>query len=106
MRRAERVARRGYDEVASFADRHKITHYMRMRHRDWPARLDLSLEFWHDRTVRGQHVAEPHRDHARRRSAAVGAVGAVAVSIQGLTIHFRKPLGRTEHRDRVDRLIG
>ena len=51
-------------------------------------------------------MPKSHRDHARQRSAAVGAVGALAVSIQGLTIHFRKPLGRAQHRDRVDRLIG
>ena len=37
-----------------------------MRDGDRPAGLDLRLEFRHHRAVRGEHIAEPHRDQPHR----------------------------------------
>ena len=65
------MARRGDDKIARLADRHEITHHVRMRNRDRTAGLDLRLELRHHRSVRRQHVAEAHRDQAHRLSAAV-----------------------------------
>ena len=42
-----------------------------MRDRDRTAGLDLRLEFRHHRSVRRQHIAEPHRDQPHLRLAAL-----------------------------------
>src|SRR5258708_1191324 len=40
------------DEVASLPDGHEVADHVRVRHRERPASLHLSLEFWHYRAVR------------------------------------------------------
>src|SRR5215469_5289178 len=105
VRRLKRVARRGNDEIAGFADCHEITHHVLMRHRHRPASLDLRLKFRNHRTVRGKHITEPHRDHPHRRFAAIRLLSLSPTRIEGLTIHFREPLRRPEHRDWINRLV-
>ena len=61
-RRRQRMGRRRQHEIAGLANGHEIPDHVGMRHRHRPARLDLRLEFRHHRSVRRQHVAEPHGD--------------------------------------------
>ena len=63
---SQRVARRRDDQIASLADGHEVAHHVGMRHRHRAAGLDLRLEFRHHRAVRGEHVAEAHRDQPHR----------------------------------------
>ena len=67
-----------------------------------PPSLDLLLELRHHRAVRGEHIAEAHRDQAHRRA----AVAARKIGVERLAVHFGKALGRAEHRHRLDRLVG
>ena len=71
------------------------------RHR--AARLDLGLELRHHRSVGRQHVAEAHRNKPHPRLA-IGLGG--EVMIERLAIHLGEPLGQTQHRHRLDRLVG
>src|SRR5581483_3084479 len=56
VRRDRRMARGRNDKIARFADGHEVAHHVRMRDGDGTARLDLRLEFRHDRPVGGEHV--------------------------------------------------
>ena len=78
----ERVARRRHDQIAGFADGHEVAHHVGMRDRHRPAGLDLRLELRHHRTVRRQHVAEPHRDQPH---------GAAPARRDGVRTHCRAP---------------
>src|ERR1019366_1321981 len=60
--RRQRVRGGGDHEVAGLADGHEIPDHIGMGDGNRTARLDLGLEFRNHRTVRRQHVAEPHRN--------------------------------------------
>src|SRR5262245_44483416 len=97
------MARRRHHEIAGFADSHEIAHHFRMRDRKRTAGLDLRFEFGHDRAVRGEHIAEAHRDESRGSLLFVTPVRKVV--IERLAIHLGKALRGTEHGYRLDRLV-
>ena len=59
-----RMCRRSQHKIAGFTDSHEIADHVRVRDRDRSPRLDLRLEFRHDRSVGSQHI--PNRTEIRR----------------------------------------
>ncbi|EEF93558.1 hypothetical protein CATMIT_01810, partial [Catenibacterium mitsuokai DSM 15897] len=88
--------RRGLqDQLAGFGDGHEEAGHFRVGHGDRAAGADLLAEQRHHAAGRVEHVAEAHGDEA-----------GLALVGQGLAGHLGQTLGRAEHVDRVDRLVG
>ena len=76
-------------------DGHEVAARLRVRDRDRPAALELTLEERDHRAVAAEHVPEPDRDEARPARAR-----------PSLEQHLAQPLRCAHHARRVDRLVG